>query len=172
MKSVGCDTDSLSADGGGAGAADGRTLVAGALDEGSAGDDRDSSSSDEDGQVEPGTKSSSPAKPNKPASPARAAPIRGGAAASTAPVDESPAKGGRGSLRGKEAGRDAVIDEQPVLDVRDFTTWTPKTWELLDLSGISFPEDRQASYQQQIVLPVGYDIFSQYRDAQEAQSFA
>ena len=76
LKSVGGDTDSLSADGGGARVADGRTLVAGALDEGSAGDDRDSSSSDEDasGQVEPGKKSSSPAKPNKPASPARAAP--------------------------------------------------------------------------------------------------
>ena len=40
------------------------------------------------------------------------------------------------------AGRDAVIDEQPVLDVRGFTTWTPETWELLDLSEISFTEDK------------------------------
>ena len=48
----------------GAGAVDGRTLVVGALGEGSAGDDRDSSTSKEDGQVEPGKSPSSPAKPN------------------------------------------------------------------------------------------------------------
>ena len=133
---------SVGTDGGGSGAVDGRTLVAGALGEGSAGDDRDSSSSEEDGQVQPGKESVSTAKPDKPTSPARAA--RGGAAASPAPVDGSPAKGGpsRGSLRGKGVGRDAALDEQLVLDVRDFTTWTPETWELLDLSEISFPEDK------------------------------
>ena len=89
--------------------------------------DRDSSSSEEDGQVQPGKKSSSTAKPDKQVSPARAA--RGGAAASQAPVDGSPAKGGlsRFSLRGKGVARDAAIDEQLVLDVRDFTTWMPET---------------------------------------------
>ena len=118
----------------GSGAVNGRTLLVGALGQGSAGDDRDSSSCEEDGQVQPGTESSSTAKPDKPASPARAA--RGGEAASPAPVDGSPAKGGpsRGSLRGKGVGSDAAIDEQPVLDVLYFTTWTPETWKLLDLS--------------------------------------
>ena len=68
----------------------------------------------------------------------------GGASASPAPVDGSPAKGGPslGSLRGKGVGSDAAIDEQLVLDVLDFTTWTPETWELLDISEISFPEDK------------------------------
>ena len=82
---------SVGGDGGRARAVDGRILKACALGEGSAGDGRDSLSSKEDGQVQPGKESSSPAKPDKPASPARAA--RGGAAASPALVDGSPAKG-------------------------------------------------------------------------------
>ena len=111
---------SVGTEGGDGGANVGRTLFAGSLGEGSAGNDRDSSRSEEDGQVQPGKESYSPAKPDKPASPAQTA--WGVAAALPAPVDGSPAKGGQGSLRGKGAGSYPVIDEQLILDVQDFTT--------------------------------------------------
>ena len=105
-------------------------ISGGPLASGAAGDDDD----DDTPLISGGAAAISPAK--------RSRRVAAAAAAAAAVRDPSPARAV--ALYPPAASANPSLDPatvDPVLDSRDFTTWTPKTWALVDWSGISFPQN-------------------------------
>ena len=64
-----------------------------------------------------------------------------GAAAAGAASPAGAAAAGAAAPAGAAAAGAAAAGAGPILDVNDFTTWTPDTWALLDWDTVAFPSD-------------------------------
>ena len=122
---LGCDLEWATGSSVGAAVADPPVLAAGA-----AADDDDASNSDESdapGRAKHGAaaRAPAPAEPNA--------------------GDDTNDAGGGGADAGGGGGADAAAEDGIVLDVADFTSWQPDTWQYVDYDKIQFPTDPMLS---------------------------
>ena len=128
----GCDLEWATGSSVGAAVADPPVLAAG-----SAADDDDASNSDE---------SDAPDRAKHGAAARAPAPAEPNAGDNTNDGGGGADAGGGGSAdAGGGGGADAAAEDGIVLDVADFTSWQPDTWQYVDYDKIQFPTDPMLS---------------------------